>query len=369
MAKQFDFLLSGGNSEQPVPPLYIPTTRYQGSKRKIAAQLYHSFSKIPFSTALDLYSGTYTVSLILRMQGKLTDSNDYMKYNKNTAEMYLRIDEEILSDKNHKDNLESMLLDNQKYLTDVQDKFEGIFFTNLENKQIDNFCSNLRQINGFRKSLYAYAVGQALLKKRPYNLFHRANLQMRTKNVKRSFGNAATWEGSILSHALKAIDEVAKLASHLKPQDSSAFSLNSSEIFKFKTDYDLIYVDPPYLNAKGKANNYSEFYGFLDGLIDYNLFQTGDERFSHKPIAKMSTPWDSEESALNHIEEITRYWENSVIFFSYRSDGKPDIKSFVDVLSRNERTVTVETVSNYKYALSHKCDTKELFIISAPRYT
>jgi len=41
-------------------------------------------------------------------------------------------------------------------------------------------------------------------------------------------------------------------------------------------NYDLIYLDPPYLNSKGVGVDYSDFYNFLEGLCDYSLFDKGD---------------------------------------------------------------------------------------------
>ena len=62
------------------------------------------------------------------------------------------------------------------------------------------------------RALFRYLIYQACLKKRPFNLFHRANLRLRTnRRVKRSFGNAVTWERSFAEHALQAYDELARM--------------------------------------------------------------------------------------------------------------------------------------------------------------
>lgn len=63
----------------------FPTTRYQGSKRKVLPFLFHALKEIEFSQALDLYSGTASVSLLLRAMGKKVHANDYQKYNRNTV--------------------------------------------------------------------------------------------------------------------------------------------------------------------------------------------------------------------------------------------------------------------------------------------
>ena len=71
----------------------FPTTRYQGSKRKIVEPLAAAFREIEFDTALDLFSGTATVSLLLRQLGKRTDANDYLQFNRTVAQLLLSVTE------------------------------------------------------------------------------------------------------------------------------------------------------------------------------------------------------------------------------------------------------------------------------------
>ena len=68
----------------------FPSTRYQGSKRKILAELGRIFSEIEFDSVLDLYSGSGMVSLLLRHMGKRVDANDYQLFNQVTARLFLQ---------------------------------------------------------------------------------------------------------------------------------------------------------------------------------------------------------------------------------------------------------------------------------------
>ena len=59
----------------------FPPTRYMGSKEKLAPYLYDIFVSLNFESALDLMSGTSSVSYLLKCMGKETISNDYMNMN------------------------------------------------------------------------------------------------------------------------------------------------------------------------------------------------------------------------------------------------------------------------------------------------
>jgi len=80
-----------------------------------------------------------------------------------------------------------------KYPTFIYDNFHDIYFTDEENKWLDIIITNISQINNkFKQALAYYALFQSCIIKRPYNLFHRKNLYIRTAEVKRSFGNKKT---------------------------------------------------------------------------------------------------------------------------------------------------------------------------------
>ena len=48
----------------------FPSTRYQGSKRKITPWLWDCFRELDFSSALDVFGGTGSVSFLLKKMGK-----------------------------------------------------------------------------------------------------------------------------------------------------------------------------------------------------------------------------------------------------------------------------------------------------------
>jgi len=59
----------------------MPSTRYQGSKRKILPWIGEHFAQLKFETVLDAFGGTGSVSYLLKAMGKQVTYNDYMRWN------------------------------------------------------------------------------------------------------------------------------------------------------------------------------------------------------------------------------------------------------------------------------------------------
>ena len=75
----------------------FPSTRYQGSKRKMLPFLESTLAPFAPCTALDLYSGTSSVSLLLRAMGCHVIANDYTLYNHTTAKLLLSLNNQSLN--------------------------------------------------------------------------------------------------------------------------------------------------------------------------------------------------------------------------------------------------------------------------------
>ncbi|MCS3514201.1 MULTISPECIES: DNA adenine methylase [Pseudomonas] len=342
----------------------FPATRFQGSKRKILPEISKLVEAERCDSIIDLYSGSGIVALLFRSMGKKVLANDYLKYNQNTASLFLSYTKDEVNNLDLDADLDFLL----KHRADdfesiVAEQFKGIYFKEHENIEVDNFCQNILIYSGFKKSIYIYAVGQALIKKRPYNLFHRANLDMRTKDVVRSFGNAKTWETSIKDHAIKCIKELAVLPD-MGSNHNIASCVDTACLEMLPQNYDVVYMDPPYMNGRSVPVNYSDFYHFLEGLCDYKLFLKGDSRYPHKPIVNIESAWHKKDSALKQLRSICEHFFSSTIIMSYRSDGTPSPFEIRETMESCGRVVEIHTAGEYKYALSKSVDNEEIFIIA-----
>ncbi|MFN3863743.1 MAG: DNA adenine methylase [Erythrobacter sp.] len=352
------------DSPTTVPTADFPKTRYQGSKRRLLDDLLGVFQGISGRTAIDLYAGTATVSVLLQRMGWSVTANDFLLYNNATARALLSGNAKKLDLEKATKELQWLLdeapLDRQPI---VADTFEGIFFPRDENIQIDRFCQNLGMIDENLRDVYIYAVGQSLLMKRPYNLFHRANLEMRTREVKRSFGNAATWNAPTIKHARKILNHLIDFSKVTPENPFSVTNCNTIDLSSLTDSVDLIYLDPPYLNSAGKGVDYCQFYHFLDGLCDYSLYANANQDYVYKPISLQPSAWMTKEGALEEIQRIGKKWNQSTIVMSYRTDGQPTESEITEAFAQVGMRLHSLASQDFKYALSHSSNTQEIILV------
>lgn len=170
----------------------VPSTRFYGSKRKLLPWIYSNIGHLKFETALDLFGGTASVSLLLKIMGKLVSYNDGFKFNEDVGRT-------LLQSRPALSRLEIIsFIENVRPTNGLVSRlFEGVFYTDEENAWIDGFAMMIETalMSNDQKALLRYLFYQACLKKRPFNLFHRSNLHLRMNNsIRRSFGNMAIWQ-------------------------------------------------------------------------------------------------------------------------------------------------------------------------------
>jgi hypothetical protein len=243
--------------------------------------------------------------------------------------------------------------------SDLSSMYAGIFFPQEELIWLDRMAQFIQTLPVEAMPRAYWALFQSALAKRPYNLFHRANLDMRTRDVSRSFGNKATWEKPFPIHFTKFLAE------------ASTHALNSSKVETFLgdplaiqvTNFDMIYLDPPYINEKGQATPYIDYYGFLDLLIDPQLISRVNQEKANKPIEPLVGGWNNPSAALETLEKLILKFPDSSIALSYRSDGQPSMETLSELMNSYRGKITSYRKS-LKYALSAKTDAEEILIVA-----
>ncbi|MHA2365574.1 MAG: DNA adenine methylase [Candidatus Hodarchaeales archaeon] len=327
----------------------FPQTRYQGSKLKLLSWLKEVFNSLSFDTVLDGFSGTGVVSYLLKNLKKNVTSNDILASNHIIAQALVVNQTETLTQRKIK-----YLMNNHKglsYDSLIQDVFEEIYFIPEENLWLDRVVQNLHNtdLSVFEKSIAFYGLFQACLIKRPYNLFHRANLYMRIATVSRSFGNKVTWDRSFEEYFPLFINQANQAIINIG-EGHRAFN---RDIFNLDTDYDLVYLDPPYLNLRGIGANYRSFYHFLEGLINYgdNWKSKIDYKTKNRRLKSIYNPWNDPKANLDCFERLFKKFRNSIIVLSYRDPGLPSIQLLQSLLESYKKKVNLFT-KPYNYALS-----------------
>jgi len=171
----------------------FPSTRFQGSKLKIVYWIWDAIKDLKFNTVLDAFGGTGSVGYMLKTKSKQVTYNDILKFNWYIGTALIENGEVKLAE----EDVEFLLEEHNSinYPTFVYDTFKDIYFTDEENKWIDIVVTNIGSLKDFYKKALAYfALIQACIIKRPYNLFHRKNLYIRLSDVQRNFGNKVTWD-------------------------------------------------------------------------------------------------------------------------------------------------------------------------------
>ncbi|MDT8303413.1 MAG: hypothetical protein RQ760_18180 [Sedimentisphaerales bacterium] len=125
------------------------------------------------------------------------------------------------------------------------------------------------------------------------------------------------------------------------------------DIFDLQGDYDLVYIDTPYISQKGVGVDYFGFYHFLEGLVNYSKWaEMIDYKTKHKRLKGNGSVWADKNKILPAFERLFEKFKDSIMVISYRSDGVPSIEDLINMLKKYKANVKELKRKNYKYVLS-----------------
>lgn len=344
------------NVRHPFPP-----TRYQGSKAKIIDWIWTNVRDIPCRRVLDAFGGTGVISHLFKRMGKEVWYNDLLAFNTLIGKALIENDTVLLDEK----TMETVLSDvpGRDYPTFIQERFDGIFYLPEENRWLDRTIENIRHIlNEYQQAIAWFALFQSAIIKRPYNLFHRANLSVRTRDVKRNFGNKTTWDGSFDDYFRKFVRQ-ANRAVFSNGQCCHSLCLDVMDI-PTKPKFDLVYLDPPYLSDRNIGTDYLDFYHFLEGMVDYSNWNNRIlDQYRHLPLSgKGESDWTNQDRILPALENAIHKFRNAVLVLSYRSDGIPSERQLTELLKGYKKDVVSINRKTYRYVLSNKVSSELLLV-------
>lgn len=347
------------------PPLFpdlirqFPSTRYQGSKAKLVEWIWEQLANLPFETCLDAFGGTGAVAYRLKQAGKQVTYNDALQFNAIIGRALVENSETTLKNR----DIEGLLEHNPDitYPDFVERTFAETYFTDDENRWIDQSITNIRQLSDpYQYALAFFALCQACIIKRPYNLFHRKNLYVRLAEVERSFGNKTTWDKPFPDWFREFAYE-ANQAVFDNHRLNRALNYDAVDV---PGDYDLVYIDPPYTSKNGVSVDYRDFYHFLEGLTFYDEWEKQvDYSSKHRRLIPQSNEWTDKKRIYGAFERLFQRYRNSILVVSYRSDGIPSESALVHLLERYKPTVRVEHFGRYQYVLSKNTKSTEMLLI------
>ena len=144
-----------------------------------------------FHTVLDAFGGSGMVSCLLKRMGKGVTYNDMFRFNQMIGESVVENNRTLLT----ANDVDYILTNECDGGTFISDNFAGIYYLDEENQWLDRVISNIESLDiryegrklRHKKAIAYNALFQSCLAKRPYNLFHRRNLEMRTKEYEHEF--------------------------------------------------------------------------------------------------------------------------------------------------------------------------------------
>lgn len=313
----------------------LPSTRYYGSKRRLLPWIYKKLKDVSFNTVLDGFGGTASVSLLFKAMGKTVTYHDALQCNTVSARALLSSVNPFCDNESVKSIFDSVA----PCRSIISENFSGIFYTDDENEYLDGLVKIIRRQRkpGVQQALY-YSIFQACLQKRPFNSFHRANLNLRlNENVDRSFGNKTTWDTPFETLAYRAYLGLAKT---VWESGAPHEVLSPVDVSELRPTYDLVYLDPPYINGHSCKITYLQRYHFLEGMLNYEkwprMIQVDMKNKCLRPWTHISE-WERKSTFKQRLFDLVYRHRKSIVVLSYVTGGYPSAREieryFRDVFS------------------------------------
>ncbi len=338
----------------------FPSTRYQGSKHKLAGAIVEQLQGLDYHSVLDAFGGTGAVAYAFKQAGKAVTYNDILKFNHQIGLALIENHAVTLIES----DIESIGVRRcgVAYGDFIERTFEGIYFTGEENRWLDTAVVNIRRLDGgYRQALAWYALFQSAMAKRPYNLFHRRNLYMRTAAVTRGFGNKTSWDRCFNDHFRR----FATAANRAVFECEAPCRAIHGDALEVPPDSDLVYIDTPYVNRSRIGVDYRDFYHFLEGLVSYDDWpQMIDYASRHRRLHRHADPWSDPRTSKELFRRLFAHFRKSTLVVSYRSDGVPSPEELTAWLGEHKGQTRIIELQQRPYVLSTARDSRELLFIA-----
>jgi adenine-specific DNA-methyltransferase len=351
------FFSSSGDAGR---PLVFPSTRFYGSKKRQLDWLREEFVNIRGKSVLDAFGGTGAVSQLWRSLGWDVTYNDTFTFNSISAKAIFSNSTRIYSEERIRQFLDCVT----PVSGFIAQTFHQLYFFQAENEWLDGLALKLAEEESNFRNLMLHCAFQACLQKRPFNLFHRANLQLRTSTSDVKFGNRTTWARPFPELMLKAYREVARTqaSAMLLPvrvaEPTAAMNLSGN--------FDAIYIDPPYLKLRKKTESYLERYHFLEGLARYHEWPS---LIVHKsPLKQIRRDavqeWAEKADFRQNLVQLIQKHKSRQVILSYVSGEYPTEADLLEIFEDNFARVRLARRS-FSRALSKK-KFVEILLIGRP---
>lgn len=341
----------------------LPITRYYGSKRRVVEKIWAALEEnhIEFNSMVDLFGGTGIVSYYMAKKGKAVVYNDILSFNCEIASALLQSSKGVFTEAHALKLLQR--IPGRDYQTIIEDYFDGIYYPREENRLIDTVVQNIAFLNDDERASAYYVLFQSCMIKRPFNIFHRRNLNLRTGFTRANFGNKTTWEQSFEYLFMKFTKELNEFQFAILPR----VEVTNMSALHCDRNADLIYIDTPYFaERESAAITYHNRYHFLEGLMHYEDIPN---HINHKKVNREirfgeNPEFENKNHYIEDLSTLLNRHQDSTIALSYTSAGFPSIEELCEIISQYKGQVIVCNLGNHPFALNHNNEgRKEVLII------
>lgn len=341
----------------------LPVTRYYGSKRKLVDKIWAILEQegVEFDSFLDLFGGTGIVSYYMAHKGKNVIYNDILLFNCTIAHSLMNCRKYTLTEEDAVSLLEPISEREYRYI--ITENYQNIYYTAEENEIIDVVVQNIQSLPLNQQACAYYVLFQSCMIKRPFNLFHRNNLNLRTNFTHANFGNKVTWEQSFKDLFIKFTREL----NEFQPDEDKNYLISNQSALHCQQRADLVYIDTPYFPKTNRGSiTYHNRYHFLEGLMHYGdiIPAINFNKVNREISIGCNKEFEQRGTYLDELESLIRIHQDSIIALSYTTEGYPDVETIRDTIARYKPNTQVYSLGKHSFALNrHNAERCEVLIL------
>jgi DNA adenine methylase len=316
----------------------FPSTRYMGSKNSLLPYINQVLKDEPRGSVLDAFSGSGVVSYHLKKMGFEVHSNDFLAYSSAVSAALVENNEITLP----ASDINFLLSSNRKAKKFIRTTFKDLYFSDEDNKFLDNTIANIEEIGcRLKRSIALSALSRACLKRRPRGIFTYVGFKYDDGRKDLSF--------SLKEHFTFAIHEFNKAVFSNNRLNKS---YNSSALALDIEKPDIVYLDPPYFSLHSD-NDYVRRYHFIEGLCRNWRGVEIQEHTKTKKFKKYPSPFDTKAGTYEALEALFEKYKKSKFLMSYSSNCLPDKHEITSMLEAVGKKVSLLEI-DYKYSFGNQ---------------
>lgn len=317
--------------QKSLPFAAFPATKFMGSKQKILPFIIQQLDGIRYESVLDAFSGSGCVAYTFKRLGAQVHANDFLSFAYHTARATVENNAKRLEE----EDVRRLLKPNKNAGSFIQNTFKSLYFTDEENRFLDNLWANINELKDpLKRSLALAAACRAAMKKRPRGIF--------------TFTGNKGWDGrrdlkltmkdQFLSAVAQFNNAVWSNGKENKAMCGDVFDIDPQ-------GYDLVYIDTPYISPYSDCD-YTRRYHFVEGYCSYWKNHEIIERTKTRKIRSYPTAFAKRSDAIGAFSRLFRHFRKSILVVSYSSNGIPSESEMIQLLRENKKMVQVRKTSH-----------------------